>query len=315
MSKLISYSAWDKYLTCPKMYDIHYNERLRPSGTSSALVFGSAMDEALNSHLLHGGNLEKTIQVFRDSFDFKNMKDVYWDDRDIDALLIDSKKFTNLKELAWACMRVKGRLLIEKYHRNIYPLIEEVYSVQKNLHSRPGVLDAVVKLRGYGRVLLDHKTSARPYDQDAVAHSTQLALYARDQKIEVAGFVVLVKQIRHNTKRLCVSCGFNGSHVRHKTCPEIINGTRCGCAWNESHNPEAQIQLIVNNVPAINGELVESSISEVEAAIDLKLFPRNLKACGKIYGAPCKYIDYCWKKSKTGLEYKEEVKPQTKENK
>lgn len=307
----ISHSAWDKYLTCPKMYDIHYNERLRATGTSSALKFGTAMDEALNALLLRG-NIEESIKVFRDNFKWEDMKDVGWDGRDMDASLVDSKLFKDPEEYAWACMRVKGRMLLEAYYKEIYPLIEEVENVQKELHDRPGIIDCIVKLRGYGRVLLDNKTAARPYDKDSITASTQLALYARDHKIEKVGFAVLVKQIQKNTKRICNSCSFDGSFVRHKTCPNIIDGSRCRGNWSESHSPKALVQLMVGDTPDALGELVNSSICEVEKAIELKVFPRNLRACGKIYGKPCQYFDYCWKNDDSMLEYKPETKKENK---
>ncbi|MDX1373861.1 MAG: PD-(D/E)XK nuclease family protein, partial [Nitrososphaeraceae archaeon] len=44
----LSHSAANKYQTCPAMYDLHYNERIRSHKIGSALLFGSALDEALN---------------------------------------------------------------------------------------------------------------------------------------------------------------------------------------------------------------------------------------------------------------------------
>jgi hypothetical protein len=67
MSK-ISYSAYKKYTTCPKMYEYHYNQKLRPTGTSSSLLFGSAMDEALNALLLNTGDPHET---FKENFTYE----------------------------------------------------------------------------------------------------------------------------------------------------------------------------------------------------------------------------------------------------
>lgn len=44
----ISHSAISKYLQCPKMYEYHYVRKIRPNWTSSALLFGDALDKALN---------------------------------------------------------------------------------------------------------------------------------------------------------------------------------------------------------------------------------------------------------------------------
>lgn len=305
--KKISHSAWSKYTTCPKMYDYHYNHRLRPGGKSSAMVFGTSMDTGLNTLLLKK-DLSLAIAAFRDAFKFEDLQDVEWDYRDFDARLLNKKDIgSNPKENAWKSMRIKGRMLIEAYYNEIYPLIEEVELVQKELSNRPGFLDAVVKLRGYGRVLIDHKTSARPYDVDAVANDTQLALYANDQQLETAGFVVLIKEIDQQTIRLCTACKFDGSLVKHKTCPNIVNGARCHGDWHESYNPKARIQLLVDKIPEINKQLISDSLSQVESGIRSNIYPRNLKACGRIYGKPCPYIKKCWQNDETGLEYNKET--------
>lgn len=47
---------------CPESYRLHYIEKIRPTGASSALVFGAALDEALNCLLLNKGNAEETFE-------------------------------------------------------------------------------------------------------------------------------------------------------------------------------------------------------------------------------------------------------------
>lgn len=51
----LSHSACSKYQTCPKSYDYHYNQRLRPKYQSGALFFGSAVDAAINTLLKDEG--------------------------------------------------------------------------------------------------------------------------------------------------------------------------------------------------------------------------------------------------------------------
>lgn len=302
----ISHSAWTKYLTCAKSYDYHYNKKLRPVKTSSALHFGVAIDEALN-HLLLTGN--DPLPIFRAAFEFNNLVSVVeWDDRDLDPVLLGDqleRAMNNGRDYAsWASMRVKGRLMLEAYQEQIYPLIEEVESVQENLEDRPGVLDAIVKLKGIGRILLDHKTSARPYRKNAVVVDSQLALYAASKGVSKAGFVVMVKDIQKNTEKICKSCGYDGSGRQFKTCNKTVNGLRCNGSWDVTVNPEANIQVLYDEIPQINKDLVEESISQVETAIKNKIFPRNLKACGQIYGKPCIYQKKCWTNNESGLYYK-----------
>jgi hypothetical protein len=48
----LSHSAIEKYRTCPQMYKLHYIDKIRSNFLGSALLFGNAMDEALNVVLL-----------------------------------------------------------------------------------------------------------------------------------------------------------------------------------------------------------------------------------------------------------------------
>lgn len=301
MNKKISHSAWTKYMTCPKLYDFHYNERLRPSKTSSALVFGTAVDAALND-LLITKDLDKAVNIFRDNFKYENMSNIEFDYKDLDSRLLDSSEIVADRNLvSWKCLRIKGRLFMEEYYNAILPLVEGVESVQKQLHNRPGFYDAIIKLRGYGRVLIDHKTSSKPYHPDAVKTDTQLALYASDLGIAKAGFIVLVKEIDLQTKRICALCGADGSTTKHKTCANTIKSKRCHGTFNETYRPKAHIQLLVDEIPEINKTLVNESICQTESAINSGIYPRNLKACGKMYGKPCPYINKCWSNNETGL--------------
>lgn len=308
MSKKISHSAWVKYMTCPQLYNYHYNERLRPCKISSALVFGTAIDAALN-HLLINRDLDACVNTFRENFKYEDMSKVEWDYKDFDSRLLDVSEVSSDRNLnAWKSMRVKGRLLIEAYYNEVLPLIEGVESVQKELHNRSGIYDAIINLRGHGRVLIDHKTASRPYEPNAVTSDTQLALYTKDQGLTKAGFIVLIKEIDSQTKRICSVCKFDGSYTKHKTCANTVNGKRCYGNFIETHRPKANIQILVDNIPEINQSIVEESISQTELAIERGIYPRNLKACGKMFGKPCAYINKCWKNDNFGLEYNKENK-------
>lgn len=57
----LSFSARERYKTCPKSYDLHYNQKIRPTSTSSALMFGDAMDKGLNALLLGTGDAFDTF--------------------------------------------------------------------------------------------------------------------------------------------------------------------------------------------------------------------------------------------------------------
>jgi len=79
----LSYTKVQKYLECPKYYDLYYNQYLRQDYLTSAMFFGGAVDEALNILLLSKKNNlteeEKELikkdpfEVFEDNFKFKTL--------------------------------------------------------------------------------------------------------------------------------------------------------------------------------------------------------------------------------------------------
>lgn len=67
MGNRLSHSAINRYKMCGESYRLHYVERIRPNGTSSALLFGAALDNALNV-VLTIGNESSAEEVFEQSF-------------------------------------------------------------------------------------------------------------------------------------------------------------------------------------------------------------------------------------------------------
>ena len=93
MSKKISHSAWSKYLVCPKLYDLHYNQKLRPKGTTSALLFGSAIDAALNVMLLKTGD---PYEEFKKHFEFDSMSECQFDEKDYDPEILSAEQIAKI---------------------------------------------------------------------------------------------------------------------------------------------------------------------------------------------------------------------------
>ena len=67
MSLKISNSAVNIYSTCSKKYYLHYVSRLRAKTVSSALIFGSTLDKALNQ-LVQDKNLDAAKNLFLAAF-------------------------------------------------------------------------------------------------------------------------------------------------------------------------------------------------------------------------------------------------------
>lgn len=347
----LSFSGYQKYVTCPHSYKLHYVDRIRPIETSSALIFGSAMDSGLNALLLGQPNYVRamrtgltkllTERVAFSEFDFdadlldeRTLKRLtralkrlanYPGDTPIDlakALFYKVKKGDDLtanqrKALALCCLfslREKAILMFDAYVRTVLPKIKKVHKVQEEVkwqdkdgNAFSGVIDLLCEMHGVaGMVLPDHKTAARPYEEDAALTSPQLAIYASVYKPDWVGFIVLSKQIKKNRVKICSVCENDGTGKRHKLCDFETDFGRCNGDWIETVRPEATIQILINKIPARNSEIAVDALEQTHKGITNGVFPRNLNVCKNIYGKPCPNIKLCWEGKMDGLETKPE---------
>lgn len=298
--KPISYSAYSKYVTCGHMYKLHYIDGIRPEVTPFHLVFGSAVDKALNALLevhptdpLEHASLELG-RLFVELVDFsekdyspqliaraptacivQELRQLGWKGDDLDELAnaLFNKRYKEelsegqdqaLKWLVYYSAREHIKSIIAGFEQYILPQIETIVSVQRKV--KRGILDFEATFKGVeGVVIVDNKTSARPYKDDAVIWSVQHASYG----------------------------AITGAYVTFD---------------KNQKGPVSRPQLILQKVPEHNVKMVEETYQAVEKAIDAGHFPRNLNACGKQYGKPCPYINLCWGNSMKGLCKKNEEK-------
>ena len=212
----------------------------------------------------------------------------------------------------WLSLKNKGLLMLKAYRKKVLPKILKVHEVQRYVSLENGIgdkiigyVDLVADIEGHGTCILDHKTSAREYEEDSVLSSPQLSLYMHilegEYKTRKAGYIVLRKQVIKNRKKTCSVCGHDGTGGRHTTCNAIVSGKRCGGEWHEEIDPDIGIQFIVDEIPHMTEEIVITNYDEVNKAIKAELFHRNFNSCDNVYGAPCPYRNLCFKGSKKGL--------------
>jgi len=339
----LSHSSYGKYVTCPRAFKYHYLDKVRPVANPSSLIFGSAVDRALNSIVMGEGD---ELKVLEKELNKLAADDVEFHKNDYDAELLDEATMSALQEkcdaiagqkleletlipilidrpvdglskkqrqvLAACCiasLKVKAELMLEAYKRVVMPNIKRVVSSQEFINWKDekgndftGVLDLVVDLDGHGEIPADNKTASRAYELDAVAKSTQLAIYSKVTGKSKAAFFVMDKTIKKNRIKICKSCGFNGTGGRHKTCNNEIESKRCDGEWQETIQPEASIQIIVDDVPEKVQQITMEALSETAELIKANIFPRNLNACDNQYGRPCPYREFCWRGDKSGLK-------------
>lgn len=215
----------------------------------------------------------------------------------------------------WACLRRKGHLMLEANRKHVLPHISKVTSTQQKIELANdegdtviGFADLVAQWDGKDEdIVLDYKTSARAYEEDAVLSSPQLALYCSALNLKRAGFLVFKKQILKNRTKICSECGSSGTGGRAHTCDATIDGKRCGAEWVEKIRLEADVQILIDNVPEQLTKIVTENAEMVNKGIRAGIFTRNLDNCVKGYGRCC-YYSLCYKGDKGDLVLVEEKK-------
>lgn len=120
--KKISYSAWECYMTCGMKYYITRVLGWEVKQKSSALVFGSVIDDALN-HLLETNDIEGAKKIFKDGIKcLYKSTDYYFFKGDFDYDLLTDRQIDlgleYLKELDY-----EGSLDLESLHKALYKQI------------------------------------------------------------------------------------------------------------------------------------------------------------------------------------------------
>jgi hypothetical protein len=321
MNNRISHSSINIYNECGQKYFLHYNQKLRSVTTGSALLFGSAIDKALENALKTFPNC--------DINDTKAQFMKHWSDAELNGqpLVIPGSslvKYTKgdyeLDEDPWISLSKKGMLMIEAFYRDVLPNIEKVISAQEEISlindngdAVVGFADCVLQWKGEkSPVIMDFKTSAKKYLSNAVLESQQLALYKHSLSAKYstirAGFIVFIKSINKNASKICKVCKHDGSATSHKTCnnelpkqfSEGVRHARCGGELTITYNPKVDVQVLIDDIDETFENSILDSFDEINTKIQEKQFEPNWAGCMTKYG-PCLYKEYCMTGNMVGL--------------
>jgi len=233
------------------------------------------------------------------------------------------EQFKFFNRCSWLSMKRKGKLLINAFHTQFFPKIKKVVATQMRSKiedtgtgdSMVGVVDMVLEIDGYDKpIIFDLKTASQPYDQDQIDVSPQLTLYAameaQKYATDLVGYVVLSKNIQKDEVSTCKSCGHNKT-TRHATCDNVINGNRCGGAWDTQKVPRPMVQVMVEkkSQDQINDLLTDSA--NIITCMKNGLVYKNHDACSNWFGSDCPYKKLCHKGDSSGLKNKKLDKAKT----
>ena len=167
--------------------------------------------------------------------------------------------------IAYLSLCRKGIMLINAYRNDILPKIHTVYEVQKKIELPDddgnviiGYIDAVVSFvdNPKTKVVLDDKTSSKPYKPDSVTNSPQLATYCEHEELYYAAYAIAEKNIRK----------------RH---------------------PRARTQLIIDKVSDETFNKTFDDYETVLEGIKNKEFDKNYDSGCFNFGQVCPYYGYC----------------------
>jgi len=358
----VSHSKINKYLTCPRLYHLHYDLRLRELQLSSALFFGSAVDEALNCFLLRKKKEltgQEKIQValdpkvvFEQQMESSNYnqetlylkksllvryfatdyvpeilehddffllteylkENGYENTNGLEVMeetkaFIKSEGFYKLPKVDqifynyanWLSLRRKGFHMLDAFERDLYPLIDEVISIQKEVDLRngedsmTGFIDFVAKLKGenFARII-DNKTAGKKYDEDSVETSPQLTVYAEFEKLENAAYFIMLKKpkfIRHKT---CQICGVTTTGAARKCDQGGTGKKRCNGDFDVLVTCEFNTQKVLGEITEEQKDLTFNEIADIMDKIKAGEFPKiDRKGCFH-FGKKCIGYKRCW---------------------
>lgn len=126
-----SFSQNSMYVSCPKMWDLSYNHKIKPIAENASLFFGSAIDSAI-SEMLKGNNdyLNKFYDLWNRAFNYGKATQIFDNDNvvysnsDFDADVLKQKDLDQM--LLWAAELGLGD------STDVVALFKEIQKIKKN---------------------------------------------------------------------------------------------------------------------------------------------------------------------------------------
>lgn len=306
MKTKLSHSAINMYKDCSLCFFLHYNKGIRPIRGKSALLFGGALDSALN-HMLKTRNLNEAYNVFYAEWNKVDRDLTDFSKSDVDQDLIDIYGGEENPCPAWISLQHKANLFLQAYYKDVLPKIKKVLVVQEPVSIKnsegdeiTGFLDLIAEWEDGKTYLLDNKTTSAKYTENSAKESPQLALYhyiMKDEyKLDGVGYIVMNKKINKNIVKRCKEC-FEIGYGSFRTCNATYSkdgslsaAKRCNGEFSVTMNPSVDVQIILSK---LNEGLEEKTIEEfdkINTLISNGIFDKKHNPNGK-YG-PCTYSTY-----------------------
>jgi len=130
----LSHSAVNKYLGCPREYELAYLHRFVSKYQSSALLFGSSFDAA-SEHYVINKDFDAALKVFNDTWTIQQINKVETDlrllltlnysNRDIDLDLLEAEDFVSINDICGKGASFKIDETIEKKKAKTFQFLKK----------------------------------------------------------------------------------------------------------------------------------------------------------------------------------------------
>jgi hypothetical protein len=177
--------------------------------------------------------------------------------------------------LCWLSLYRKGEMMLKAYEQNIFPEIDKVFDIQKEVElinesgdKLRGKIDFIASFKDNPgvRYICDNKTSSEPYKEDSVANSIQLAIYCEAEACNRAAYAVMEKKMRLK-------------------------------------EPKARTQIIKDSITEEHMQktfdIVEKKLNNIASEDFCK--KDSPKEC-HFFGKPCEFFNLCWHGRLDGLK-------------
>lgn len=320
----ISHTAMNTYKDCPKKYELKYIQNIRSPRIGSALLFGSALDEAFNELLL-GKTLEEANAKFIDIFTTQKIEGVETNiskDLNVDyyASDYDSELYTH-EDIGLIISEAykNGLEIMDKASMDLF--FNEVKEIKKS--QEPQIAESIVfnymcwlSLKRKGEFLLEEYNRVI-IPQIEKVYNVQETINLEDEEDCLIGVIDFEAKFKNDDNiYICdnktSSIAYKDDSVQTSDQLAIYSEYKANnnCAFIvvekklRKREPRSRIYIIKDVLTEVSKNKTFDKITETLHNIKEGFFPEDPNSCF-MYGKKCEYYNLCKYGLMDGLYKKE----------
>lgn len=327
MSIRLSHSAMEKYTTCSMLYKLHYKDRLRGTTLSSPLLFGSAIDTAINILLLSKkGNpteseLEELVQdpkeVFKTLMEHCQINGeaistptsvlIEYYKSDCDPSLLEKEDIHNIKTEALKYdIEIEDVTLFIKEVQKLTNLEEDIkriynYICWTSLYRKGLMLIDGFKEQVFPKIHevfeIQKKVTLDEGDDTLIGYIDFIGSFVDDpDKKYVCDIKTSSQKYPDDSVQNSQQLSIYAEHEDIYNCAYIVLEKKI-----RKRDPRVRTQIIKDTIKDENIDKIFDKITDVLYGIKDEEYVKNFDNCFQ-YGRKCVYWDYCRSGKKDGLK-------------